>query len=344
MVVLDEVRVLVEGGSGSGDLGEVDVLLPVVPGLDRAIRPAAGRVVVVIQVHQFGHDRIVAPARVGTGAMLLVRRVVAVEAVVRIGRAVLVGLAEDELAVLALQEQGRQVVFRLADRRGGAAVQGELAGVDDLLAGLDALGKVRVRIGSLHVGELLLNGLVAGGNRLLGPVLAQGRRIQRHAGLQAEGRPLAGAIFTALRLVRKKFRGLVQLGDHEIPGLLLRAARNVEAFILVTIVLVVQRLGHDRNATVTTHHCEIAVGPGKDGLAQHLVTGFLVDGVLLQGQVDLLDELVDRTHLRIIPETRHGDVVVVCLRVGGKRRVLVLPKGAVPDPPVSKSYHPRSSG
>ena len=64
MVVLDEVSVLVEGGRGSRNLREVDILLSVVAGLDGTVSTAAGRIVIVVQVYQFGHDGIIAPARV----------------------------------------------------------------------------------------------------------------------------------------------------------------------------------------------------------------------------------------------------------------------------------------
>ena len=293
-------------------------------GLHRTVHAGAVGVVVVIDVHQVGGDGVVAPRLVGGRLVRLVRGIGDVEGVVGVGLAVLVALAEDEFAVLTLQEEVGEVLLGGRHRRGRASVEGEIAGIHDGLAGLDALGVIGVRIGGFHVGELLLHGFVVGRDRLLVPVLADGCGVEGDAGLKSEGGPPGGAVFPVLAGFGQQRGGLVELRDHEIPGLLLGAARDIEPFVLVAVIILVERFGDDGHAAVAPYHREIAVCAGEDRFAEHSVARSLVDGVLLQGHVHQLDEVVDRTYLRVVPETGHVDVVVGALGVGGQGRVHVL--------------------
>ena len=113
---------------------------------------------------------------------------------------------------------------------------------------------------------------------------------------------------------------IVQFGDHEIPGLLLGAARAEGRFV---DAFAGERLRHDGDAAVAADHGEITVGTRENGFAQHPVTGLLIDHRRTHGLVELRDETIDPPDLRVIPESVHIDGVVIALRIRGQHRVLV---------------------
>ena len=168
-------------------------------------------VVVVVHVHEVGSDGVVAPSSVGDGLMCLVGRIIDIEAVGGISLAVLVALSEDELAVLAVQEQVGEILLCLRDRGGRSAIEGELARIHDLLAGPDALVVVGVSVSGFHVGEFLLHGLVVAWHGLLVPVFADGSGIQGHAGEESQRRPLGSAVLAVVPVRREKLCSLLKL-------------------------------------------------------------------------------------------------------------------------------------
>ena len=219
-------------------------------------------------------------------------------------------------------------------------MESEPAAADDVLTGLDALVIISVGITGLHVGLLRCNCLVRILDTALGiPVLADGCSVEGGAGLHAEGGILVGAIRGG-RVGTEVVGRSLELTEDEIPGLLLGSALGECEQLLVagTVIVLVQRLCDDGNATEVADHHEIAVRTDETCLCDIGLGHFRGYGPHLGRCSRRLDEVVYRTDGTPVPEgldavhsiIRVGvEAVVTAVAVGRIQRVLVLISASV---------------
>ena len=255
--------------------------------------------------------------------MRLLRRIPEVETVGGSRDTRLITLSEDEFRILSCKKQIVQVVRSLGDIGGRPAVERELTGIDDRLAGLDTLLVISVRVGRLHVGQFFRNGLVIILKSRAIPVFAHRRGVERDAGLESERRPFRRAIGTVIPGSGKQGDRLVEFRNDEIPGFLLRASRNIQAQILAPVILVIQRFGDNRNTAERSDRREIHIGADEKGFPHHGISGFLTDHFIFQGFIQLLDQHIDRADLRETPVGSHIDGIGAPMRVGSVHGGLV---------------------
>ena len=208
---------------------------------------------------------------------------------------------EQAFLFLEVLEEFRHVLGRGIHRSGILTVQLVGAGLDDLVSGGNRLLIIGICIGSLHVGEFLLHGVVGSVDGGTVPILAFGSGPEGGAGLHAQGRVLVGTHFLGL-LGRKKVGCLLELIQDPVPGFLLRRTGNVQAEVLTTVIFLIQGMVHDGNATVHAYLEEITVGTQEHALSTEGVLGGFIDDTLLLSGIQGLQELVDGTDGSIVPE------------------------------------------
>ncbi len=322
-VVLNIIHRRIEGRRRLGDQGHIGIFLPVLTGFDCSVLPCAARTVVVESIHHVQGDRVSSPLPSCAAGMRLLRRIPEVETVGGSRNTRLVTPSEDEFRILSCKKQVVQVVRSLGDIGRSPAVERELTGIHDRLAGLDTLLVISVRVGRLHVGQFFRDGLIFIPKSRAIPVFTHRRGVERDAGLKSERRPFRRAVGAVIPGSGKQGDRLVEFRNDEIPGFLLRASRNIQAQILAPVILLIQRFGDNRHTAERSDGSEIHIGADEKGFPHHGISGFLTDHIIFQGFIQLLDQHIDRADLGKTPVRSHINGISASMRIGSVHGGLV---------------------